>query len=319
METIRHLTVAGSGVLGGQIAWHSAYKSKIVVVYDISDAAIAHCRQMHAHYAAIYKNEVGASDTDIEATVARLRYSTDLADAVVAADLVIEAVPEVPEIKDRFYRELAPLLPAHTVIATNSSTLLAGDFAEATGRPDQFCSLHYANLIWSMNLVEIMAHRTTSDATLTLATRFVIETGMVPIAVQKEQNGYLLNTWLVSLLNSAQTLVTNGVGTFEDVDRTFLKVALGAKVGPFGIIDVVGTNTVMNILRHWGSVNQDEQMLRNAAYVQRHLVDQGRSGIGVGAGYYDYPSPSYQQPGFLDVPDISAVASIVERVRPDRG
>ena len=80
-----------------------------------------------------------------------------------------------------------------------------------------------------MNLAEIMAHATTSEETLTQIAEFAIEIGMVPIPVEKEQNGYVLNTWLVALLNAAQTLVTNGVSSPEMVDRTYL---IGNRGGP---------------------------------------------------------------------------------------
>ena len=201
-SNIDRVTVLGAGVLGGQIAWHSAFKGKNVVVYDPFPEALARAMAAHNTYVQIYKGHLGASDADIEATRAQLSYLGNLKDAVAQADLVIEAVPEVPAIKTKVYQEMAGLLPQHTIVATNSSTLLPRDFAEATGRPAKFCALHFANLIWAMNVVEIMAHRGTSAETLTAATGFVIEIGQVPIAVQKEQNGYVLNTWFVPLLTA---------------------------------------------------------------------------------------------------------------------
>lgn len=137
MSSINKVTVLGSGVLGGQIAWHTAYKGKSVV-YDIAADALERCQRAHGQYAEIYRQDVGAGEADIAAPRSRLRYSTDLADAVKQADLVIEAVPEVPAIKTEIHRKMAPLLPPHRLIATNSSTLLARDFAVATGRPDKF-------------------------------------------------------------------------------------------------------------------------------------------------------------------------------------
>ncbi len=313
MSTLNHITVLGSGVLGGQIAWHSAWKGKTVVVYDIAEDALMRCRAAQDHYAGIYLKDVGASAADIAATRARLSFSTDLATAVAKADLVIEAVPEIPEIKNQVYAQMAPLLPAHTLIATNSSTLLPRDFAQATGRPAQYCALHFANLIWMMNVVEVMAHPGTSRETLTQVTEFSLEIGMLPIAVQKQQNGYVLNTWSVALLNAAQTLVTNGVSTPEDVDRTYLMVNRGTAMGVFGLMDVVGMKTVFDILSHWGHTNRDEQMLKNAAWVKTQLIDQNRMGLQTGHGYYRYPDPTYQRADFLRVPDRSCVADIVNR------
>lgn len=314
MSKIQDVTVLGSGVLGGQIAWHTAYKGKTVVVYDISADAVDRCKAAHNQYAEIYKKDVGASEADIDATRARLRYSIDLADAVEEADLVIEAVPEVPAIKTEVYQQMAPLLPPHTLIATNSSTLLARDFAAATGRPDKYCAMHYANLIWIMNVIEVMAHKQTSRETLREATEFAIETGMVPIAVLKEQNGYVLNTWFVPLITAAQTLVTNGISTPQDVDRTYLKVNAGASMGPMALIDMVGMKTFFDVLSYWGQVNKDQQMLDNAAYVKAHFLDKGLLGTQTGQGYYTYPNPAFQQKDFLAVPDLSKADEIVERV-----
>ncbi|MEU5340428.1 3-hydroxyacyl-CoA dehydrogenase [Streptomyces sp. NPDC020766] len=314
MSRLDQVTVLGSGVLGGQIAWHSAFKGKTVTVYDIAPDAIERCRAAHDQYAAIYLSDVGADDADIAATRERLTYSTDLATAVSQADLVIEAVPEIPEVKTAVYKEMAGLLPPDALVATNSSTLLPRDFASDTGRPEKFCALHFSNLIWAMNFAEIMAHPGTSAGTLTEVTEFAIEIGMLPIPVRKEQNGYVVNTWLVPFLNAAQTLVTNGVATPEDVDRTFLYT--GARFGPLGMMDMVGMKTVYDVLSHWGRESGDAQMSANADYVKQNFLDHGLLGIQTGKGYYDYPDPAYQRPGFLDVPDISVVPDLVSLISP---
>jgi len=316
MSRINQVTTLGSGVLGGQIAWHSAFRGKTVVAYDVTEAALAKCRAAHDVYAGIYRSALGADDAAIAQTQARLSYTTDLAAAVGKADLVIESVPEVPETKIRAYEAMAPLLPQHTLLATNSSTLLASDFAAATGRPAKFCALHFANLIWALNVAEIMAHPATDDDTLTQVTEFAVEIGMVPIAVQREQNGYVLNTWFVALLNAAQSLVTNGVSTPEDVDRTFMICNPGCPRGPMAMIDMVGMQTAFNVLQYWGNRNQDEQMLRNAAYIRTRFIDHGRLGLPTGEGYYRYPNPAYEGADFLAVPDLSKVPEIVGLARP---
>jgi 3-hydroxybutyryl-CoA dehydrogenase len=299
------LTVIGAGVLGGQIAWHSAYKGKTVIVFDPYDDALERCREAQQQYAIIYAQDLNASAEDIAATRERLSFSSDLATAVADADVVIEAAPEIPDIKTALYNDLAPLLPAETIVATNSSTLLPSQFAEASGRPDKFCSLHFANLIWSMNLAEVMAHPTTSQSTILAITQFAIEIGMVPVPLQKEHNAYVINTLLVPLLQAAQTLVTNGISTPETIDRTYMIMNRGCAMGPCGIIDVVGMKTCFDILSYWGAENGDEQMLTNAEYIKQHFIDKGHMGLLSGQGYYSYPEPAYQSADFLDVPDIS--------------
>lgn len=316
MSRINHVTTLGSGVLGGQIAWHSAFRGKTVVACDVSDDALARCRAAHERYAAIYRTDVGASEETIAQTRARLSYTTDLAAAVARADLVIESVPESPEVKAAAYRAMAPLLREHTLLATNSSTLLPSEFAAATGRPAKFCALHFANLIWMMNVAEIMAHPTTADDTLTQVTEFAIEIGMLPIPVRREQNGYVMNTWFVALLNAAQTLVTNGVSTPEDVDRTFIKCNPGSYTGPMGMTDVVGMQTALNVLQYWGTRNNDAQMLLNAKYIKERFVDRGLLGMPTGEGYYRYPNPAFRDKDFLAIPDVSRVPELVALARP---
>jgi 3-hydroxybutyryl-CoA dehydrogenase len=124
MSSLERFTVLGAGVLGGQIAWHSAFKGKTVALYDIAQDAIDRCRVVHEHYAAIYRSDVGASDADITGTRQRLTDGSDVATPVAEADLMIEAVPEIPCVKTAVYEEMAELLPPDTVVATNSSTLL---------------------------------------------------------------------------------------------------------------------------------------------------------------------------------------------------
>ncbi|MFF1836366.1 3-hydroxyacyl-CoA dehydrogenase [Streptomyces sp. NPDC058231] len=313
MSQIDRVTVLGAGVLGSQIAWHSAFKGKTVVVYDLDAEPLGRCRTAHEQYASIYLGQLGARPEDIAATRGRLTYTNDLGSAVAAADLVIEAVPEIPEVKTDVYEKISGLLADHALVVTNSSTLLPSDFAAATGRPEKFCALHFANLIWSMNVVEVMAHPGTAADTLTQVTEYAIEIGMVPVPVQKEQNGYVLNTWLVPLLNAAQTLVTNGVSIPEDVDRTFLIANRGCAIGPMGMVDVIGMKTVFDVLAYWGTRSGDQQMLDNAAYIKKVFLDEGKLGMHSGQGYYAYPDPAYARPDFLAAPDKSAVPGIVER------
>jgi len=307
---LENLTVAGAGVLGGQIAWHSAYKGKNVVVYNRSETGLESCRIAQKTYAYIYKKDLGATDKDVQETENRLTFTTNLQEAVTNADIVIEAIPEIPDVKAKFYQSMIPFLPEHTILATNSSTLLPSDFAEFTGRPEKFCALHFANLIWSLNIGEVMAHKGTSEQTLIDTTRFAIDIGMVPIPVQKEYNGYVANAILVPIINAAQSLITNGASSPEYIDRTYMILNRGCSVGPCGLMDVIGFKTILNVFSHWGEVNKDEQMLANAQYIKEHFVDKGLQGMQGGQGYYQYPNPSYQEAEFLDVPDISKAEEI---------
>jgi 3-hydroxyacyl-CoA dehydrogenase len=310
---ISKVAVLGTGVLGGQIAWHSAYNGKQVTAYNRREESLSKIRAAHAQLAEIYARDLGASVEDIAATQSRLSYASDLKEAVGEADLVIESLPEVPSIKIQYYEQIAGLLPEHTLIVTNSSTFLPRDFAASTGRPGKFCSLHFANMIWALNLVEIMAHPGTTEETLTAMTCFGIEIGQVPIPIQKEQNGYVLNVWLQAMINAAVSLVESGVSTAEDVDRSYMIANRGCTMGPLGILDMIGMRTQYELFDHWGNAKNDHQMVKNAEYLKANFIDRGLFGLENGEGFYTYPNPSYAAPNFISVPDLAAVPSIAKR------
>lgn len=312
-SNIKKVVVLGTGVLGGQIAWHCAYKGKHVVAYNRREESLEKARAAHDKLAQIYMDDVGASAEHIAATRSRLSYLSDLQIAVSDVDLVIESLPEIPAIKSEYYEKMANYLPSHTIVVTNSSTFLPRDFAESTGRPDKYCSLHFANLIWIANLIEIMANPKTTTETLTAVTRFAIEIGQVPIPLHKEQNGYVLNSWLPIMLNAALSLVTNGVSTPEDVDRSYMIVNRGCTAGPFGILDTIGMRTFYELLNHWGPLQKDPQMIKNAKYLKQNFIDRGLYGLENDEGFYTYPNPGYAAPDFIAPPSMDDVPSIVKR------
>jgi 3-hydroxyacyl-CoA dehydrogenase len=137
----KNVTVAGSGVLGYQIAFQTAFHGFNVTVYDINDEVLEKAKTKFQILSEAFKKDLGATQEQLDATKSRLSYHSDLAEAVKDADLLIEAVPENPQIKIDFYQKLAKVAPEKTVFATNSSTLLPSQFAEFTGRPEKSSNL----------------------------------------------------------------------------------------------------------------------------------------------------------------------------------
>src|SRR4029077_7485418 len=154
---IGKVTVLGTGVLGSQIAFQCAYRGFDVTAYDISDNILANARSRFGDLAETYTREVvGANDNKGAAAQGRIHLSSDLADAVSEADLVIEAVPEVLDIKRDTYTKLSRFAPEKSILATNSSPLLPSDLKHFTGRPTKFLALHFANEMWKFNTAEVM-------------------------------------------------------------------------------------------------------------------------------------------------------------------
>ncbi|WP_172193784.1 3-hydroxyacyl-CoA dehydrogenase [Saccharibacillus qingshengii] len=293
-----NILIAGSGVLGSQIAFQVAFHGFAVTVYDITDAALDQARARIEKLKPLYKADLGASDEALEAAWARLTFQSDLTQAAAHADLVIESVPESVDIKIDFYQKLAQAAPAHTIFATNSSTLLPSQFAHATGRPEKFLALHFANEIRKNNTAEIMKHSTTDEQVFRDVIAFAKEIGMVALPLQKEQAGYIVNSLLVPLLSSAQKLLVTGIADIETIDKTWM-VATGAPVGPFGMLDIVGINTAYHIARTRAEHTGDEAYQAVADLLKNNYVDQGKLGKAAGEGFYKYPNPSYMEPGFL--------------------
>lgn len=291
----KNVTIAGSGVLGSQIAFQSAFHGFQVNVYDINDVAIEAAKERMENL----KNVYGAYFQDEEKAqhaFEGLRYFTSLEEAVKDADLVIEAVPERIEIKQSFYENLAKVAPEKTVFASNSSTLLPSQFAQFTGRPEKFLALHFANSIWKNNTAEIMGHPGSDAKYVEEVTEFAREIGMIPFVLKKEQPGYILNSLLVPFLSAAMELWVKDIADPHSIDKNWM-LSTGAPVGPFGIYDIVGMETPYNLNLMRAQTDPVAKFV--ADKIKREMIDQGKMGISTGKGFYDYPNPAYEDPDFL--------------------
>lgn len=282
---IKTLTVLGTGVLGSQIAYQAAFHGFAVTAYDVDGDALEKARARFARLVGIYRaaNVGGAGESKAEAALENLRLTSNLGDAVADADLVIEAVPELLEVKRDVYRTLADLAPAKTIFATNSSTLLPSDLKDSTGRPDRFLAVHYANNIWAQNIAEVMGTDETDPAVFDAVVDFARNSGLEPIQIRKEKAGYVLNSLLVPLLNAAAGLLLQGVASPETIDKTW-RIATGAPSGPFQIYDVVGLGTAYNI----AASSPDPGSQAFARYLKANYIDQGKLGVETGEGFYTY-------------------------------
>ncbi|MEK9198303.1 3-hydroxyacyl-CoA dehydrogenase [Ureibacillus sp. 179-F W5.1 NHS] len=293
-----HITVAGSGVLGSQIAFQTAFKGFQVAVYDINEEAIDRAKNRMMNLKVRYQEDLKATEEEVNLAYNRMSFHTDLAEAVKDADLVIEAVPEIVDVKMKFYEQLSQVAPDKTIFATNSSTMLPSQFAEATGRPHKFLALHFANEIWLNNTAEIMKHPNTEKSVFELVIDFAKAIGMVALPLQREQPGYILNSLLVPFLEAAQMLLVKKIADVETIDKTWM-IATGAPKGPFAILDIVGINTAYNIANAKGEAG-NEEFKKLANYLKSEYIEKGKLGAETKQGFYSYPDPSYLQPGFLE-------------------
>lgn len=291
---IKNITVAGGGVLGGQIAFQSAFIGFNVTVYDVNADALARSKKLMEPYVDIYRGfyDDGAKASDV---IDKITFTSDLKEAVKDADLVIEAVPENIPLKADFYQKLSAVAPEKTIFASNSSTFIPSQFVEYVDRPEKFLAIHFANQIWVNNNAEIMGHPGTDPQYIDLLVDFAKEIRMVPFRLNKEQHGYILNSLLVPFLDAGQKLWADGVADPHTIDKAWM-LATKAPLGPFAALDIVGLNTPYNLAL---AQAENDPMQKKIADLLKTMIADNKLGLTTGQGFYHYPNPEYADPDFL--------------------
>jgi 3-hydroxybutyryl-CoA dehydrogenase len=228
----------------------------------------------------------------------RISTTTDPELAAKDADIISESVPEKPGLKVKVFSQFNQLCPECTVFTTNTSTLMPSMIAEATGRPDRFLALHYHD-VNTTNVVDIMPHPGTSKETIQLVKDFALQTGQLPIMMEKEHAGYVFNFMLSSLFTAALSLKIKNVASIEDIDRAWMGIT-HMMAGPFGLMDSIGLDTMLSVTEYLAEKNNDDYMRKHAQFI-RSYVERGHLGKKSGKGFYDYPQPAFTQPEFLKV------------------
>lgn len=295
---IKNVTVFGSGVLGAQIAFHAAFHGYHVTLFDIKEELLENAKLKFEEFKKLYQQDINATAADLDATVTRISFTTDLAESIKDADLTIEAIPENVQIKKDFYTKLGTLAPAKTIFCTNSSTLLPSQFAAETGRSERFLALHFANYLWKNNVAEIMGHSGTDSEIFEQVVQFAKTIGMLTIPIYKEQPGYVMNSLLVPWLIAGLDLYRNGVADASSIDKTWMKT-VGANLGPMAMADLVGMTTAYNVTKSYAELTGEEIWKNRRDFLKENFIDRNKLGITTGEGFYKYPNPAYQAADFL--------------------
>jgi len=221
----------------------------------------------------------------------RLIPHTDLETAVADCNLVIEAVPEIPELKHSVFADLGRLAPEHCVLGTNTSSLSIGEIAQASGRPDKVIGMHFFNPVPIMKLLELVQHSSCSSETIEFAQAAGEAMGKTTILV-KDVPGFATSRLGVVLGNEAIRMLADGVASAHDIDTAMM---LGYKhpMGPLALSDLVGLDVRRDILLNLKQSFDDE------AYTPHPLLEKliaaGRLGRKSGKGIYDWSSGSAEE------------------------
>jgi 3-hydroxybutyryl-CoA dehydrogenase len=283
MAEIKKVGVLGCGLMGSGVAQVAAAAGYQTVVRDVSDAVMAKGKAgiTKSLDKFVEKGKLSAADRD--ATVARLSYVTDVA-ALKDCDIVIEAVTEDLELKNSLWKQLDGLCPAHTIFASNTSSLTIAAMASATSRADRFVGLHFFNPVPLMQLVEVVRTVTTSPATFDRAFGFAKSLGKEAVAA-KDNSGFIVNLLLVPYLLDAIRALEHGVATTVDIDNA-MKLGCGYPMGPLTLLDFVGNDTTYKIAEIMFTEYRETRYAPPP--LLKRMVMAGLYGRKSGKGFYDY-------------------------------
>lgn len=289
--SIRNVAVIGAGTMGAGIAQICAQAGWNTSLYDAFPDGLQ--RGME-RIDAFWDKGITRGKTSLEQKVEwqkNLHAVSDMAQAVGNADLVIEAVPELPELKQKVFEEIDKYAPSHAVLGTNTSSLSIADIAKATTRPEQVIGMHFFNPVPIMKLLELVRHDSTSEATIDLAQSAGEAMGKTTILV-KDIPGFATSRLGVVLGNEAIRMLADGVASAKDIDTAMV---LGYKhpMGPLALTDLVGLDVRRDILRNLQASFDDDAYAPHP--LLDRLVEQGRLGKKSGKGIYDWSKGSPEE------------------------
>ena len=281
---IQNVAVLGAGTMGAGIAQVAAQVGCRVHLYDINDDAVGRGRTGVERFLqkGVDRNKVTPEERD--ATLARISTTTDLAAAVSAADLVVEAAPEVLDLKRRIFAEVAAAAPDHAVLATNTSSLPISQIAEGNAAAARIVGTHFFNPVPLMKLLEIVVGSETADTTTAAASAFGVRLGKEVITVQ-DTPGFASSRLGICIAMEAIRMVEQRVASPEDIDRAMV-FGYGHPMGPLRLTDLVGCDVRMAIAEHLAEA-LDAPHFTPPALLQS-MVAEGKLGKKSGAGFYSW-------------------------------
>ena len=288
---VKNITVLGSGVMGHGIAQVSATAGYNVVLRDIKQEFLDKAMEKIKWSLDKLVSKEKISREEGDAIFARITPVVDLADAVRNAELVIEVVPEIMELKKTVYAELDKVAGPEVVFASNTSTLPITEIANTTSRPEKFIGIHFFNPPQLMKLVEIIPGEKTAQEITDLTQEYVKSVNKVAVLCRKDVPGFIINRLFIPMVHEACFARDRTGATLEEIDSA-VKFKLGFPMGIFELADFTGMDVI-----HKATV---EMHLRDKKVINPHplvekMFDDKKLGQKSGEGYYKYSDDKYER------------------------
>jgi 3-hydroxybutyryl-CoA dehydrogenase len=281
--TERTIAVLGAGIMGRGIAYASAVGGFRTFLQDSDGGALG--KAVDEISATLEKGVALGKVDGATATAAHKRISPtrELSQAAGAADLVIEAVPENMNLKVEVFAALDRIAPQHALLASNTSSLSITEMAAATDRAPQVLGMHFFNPVPRMKLLEVVRGLETSDAAIAAACEVGTAMGKECVVV-RESPGFVTSRINAMIGNEAFYMLQEGIASARDIDKA-LKLGLNHPMGPFELVDLVGLDTRLAILKHLHRTLGEKY--RPCPLIEQYVAS-GRLGRKAGRGVYDY-------------------------------
>jgi 3-hydroxybutyryl-CoA dehydrogenase len=288
LSQIKRVAIIGAGIMGHGFAQIFAQKGYPVFLYDIEGAILEKARQRIDANLDIFIENGLLRKKEKGPVLNRITLITDLEAAVRNVDFVLEAVPEIMDLKKEIFKKLDHFAPPHAILASNTSGLSITEMGAVTGRPEKTIIVHGINPPTIIPVVEIVRGNKTTDETADLCYRLLLKLGKIPVRVLKEVPGFLFNRLQLALYREALYCLETGVALAEDIDRV-VKAGYGfrlANLGPLETSDFGGLDTFYRLAQH---LFPDLSDAKAAPPVLEKFVKEGKLGVKTGAGFYSYP------------------------------
>lgn len=294
LSEIRKVAVIGSGIMGHGIGQTFALGGYEVTLNDLSDDLLEKAiQQIRSNLNTFIEFGITTPKAAREA-LPRIKTNKDLKAAVRESDFVVEALPEVMELKKRVFKQLDDDCPSHTVIASNTSGLSLTEMASGIRRQDQAVIAHWWNPPHIIPVVEIVKGRHTSDQTVELVYRLLMAIGKRPVKILKEAPGFLGNRLQFALYREALACLREGIASAEDIDLA-VKGTFGFRLptlGPLETSDFGGLDTFLHITKY---LFKEIDRSTEPPEILKEKVVQGKLGVKTGEGFFLYPAERVQE------------------------
>ncbi|MGE0309587.1 MAG: 3-hydroxyacyl-CoA dehydrogenase family protein [Acidimicrobiia bacterium] len=286
MASVKTLTVVGSGTMGHGIGQLAAMRGIDVRVFDVDSAALDRARASVRTSLDRFVKKGTVSQHESDEMFDRMKFVDDLDKAVAGANVVVEAVPEVLELKQKVFVDLDARVGESTLLATNTSQLSITAIASVTQRPERVVGMHFFNPPVMMRLVEIVRGTLTSDEMLDRTVALAEQLGKESIVCQRDTPGFITTRAIMALRLECIRIYEEGIASMEDLDKA-MRLAFNHPMGQFELNDYNGLDIALQGSRNLREA-YGERFAPPPSLVSR--VAAGRLGRKTGGGWYDYPA-----------------------------